>query len=550
MGRSTSVLVVLAACLCIGMPGLAQEFALKVGLESPDFPDLDTDLVIEGDTGNTFEFTGNMIVGSSGLPGPEGPQGWSWGVRNENVEILSTTVEGTVSDTVDNGGLVNNGFVVSQVIDPDRNDGKQGSVQAVVLALLLPVTLPANTDQITAKNTYRAEVGDAPVLARIGFEEGLRGAGEPVANNVTYLNQTQIPTLGQVEFTIQPPQPEEETNCSDGIDNDQDGDVDCEDSDCEGDPACPGEETDCSDGVDNDQDGDVDCDDADCAEDPICQTTGESGIVLAADTDGSTSEGGVNKITLDVGTTFEMIASIIPTGDPFEEGAQGWSISVAHDPALLEIQNDTFPTIDGTDAGGAFADGFQTTEIVDPADNGGTGGFVSAVVLSLTQPIFLDPAQEQSIVRAQYEVLAAGVSEIEFLDGLVGGGQPVPNVVTIAGDTVPPDSFVALEVTGEGEVEPKSDFIRGDANDDGKVNIADPIWIISELVRGGPATACQSAADANDDGDVDLSDSMYLINWRFMGGPAPTAPFPACGQDPSTDSLDCLEGSVTGCPDA
>jgi hypothetical protein len=105
-------------------------------------------------------------------------------------------------------------------------------------------------------------------------------------------------------------------------------------------------------------------------------------------------------------------------------------------------------------------------------------------------------------------------------------------------------------VTGEGGGEPKSDFIRGDANDDGKVNIADPIWIINELVRGGPATVCQSAADANDDGDVDLSDSMYLINWRFMGGPEPTAPFPDCGQDPSADSLDCPEGSVTGCPGA
>ena len=62
--------------------------------------------------------------------------------------------------------------------------------------------------------------------------------------------------------------PTYETDCTDGIDNDADGYLDCIDFDCNGDPACPVE--DCSNGTDDDGDGYVDCDDYDCSADPAC----------------------------------------------------------------------------------------------------------------------------------------------------------------------------------------------------------------------------------------------------------------------------------------
>jgi hypothetical protein len=71
--------------------------------------------------------------------------------------------------------------------------------------------------------------------------------------------------------------PEIETSCTDGIDNDLDGYIDCEDVDCIGDEACSMvalyavvQPEDCTDGVDNDGDGWIDCDDEDCFEDPAC----------------------------------------------------------------------------------------------------------------------------------------------------------------------------------------------------------------------------------------------------------------------------------------
>ena len=58
--------------------------------------------------------------------------------------------------------------------------------------------------------------------------------------------------------------------CDNGIDDDWDGDVDCDDAECFGDPSCLPATEDCGNGVDDDGDGDVDCDDADCSGDPAC----------------------------------------------------------------------------------------------------------------------------------------------------------------------------------------------------------------------------------------------------------------------------------------
>jgi hypothetical protein len=63
-----------------------------------------------------------------------------------------------------------------------------------------------------------------------------------------------------------------ESNCIDGIDNDADGAIDCEDADCAAHSTCAGlgEPEVCDDGFDNDLDGTFDCGDDDCLDDAFC----------------------------------------------------------------------------------------------------------------------------------------------------------------------------------------------------------------------------------------------------------------------------------------
>jgi hypothetical protein len=67
-------------------------------------------------------------------------------------------------------------------------------------------------------------------------------------------------------------------HCSDAIDNDEDGDVDCDDFDCATHAECVLpilRETQCTNDIDDDSDGDVDCDDSDCASHLACNPCDE-----------------------------------------------------------------------------------------------------------------------------------------------------------------------------------------------------------------------------------------------------------------------------------
>lgn len=59
----------------------------------------------------------------------------------------------------------------------------------------------------------------------------------------------------------------------------------------------------------------------------------------------------------------------------------------------------------------------------------------------------------------------------------------------------------------------------GDANKDGEVNIADPIYLLNSLF--GSNTLYPIYSDANGDGLIDISDAVSLLQYLFMGGEKP-----------------------------
>lgn len=104
---------------------------------------------------------------------------------------------------------------------------------------------------------------------------------------------------------------------------------------------------------------------------------------------------------------------------------------------------------------------------------------------------------------------------------------------------------VCYHSSASGLVIISDDFLRADANSDGQVDQSDWVFIQNYIWSGGPAPSCMDAADVNDDGDVDNSDPIWLMNYLYDGGPPPPAPFASCGQDPTSDSIDCYSGT---CP--
>jgi hypothetical protein len=80
-------------------------------------------------------------------------------------------------------------------------------------------------------------------------------------------------------------------------------------------------------------------------------------------------------------------------------------------------------------------------------------------------------------------------------------------------------------------------FVRGDANRDYYINIADPVFILNSLFRGGPFTTCPDAADANDDGIVNISDPITILQTIFLPGTSIAQPYPRMGSDPTGDML-------------
>lgn len=75
-------------------------------------------------------------------------------------------------------------------------------------------------------------------------------------------------------------------------------------------------------------------------------------------------------------------------------------------------------------------------------------------------------------------------------------------------------------------------FVRGDANDDGTLDIGDPVHILNLLFMENRQPGCRESLDSNNNSRIDITDGVFLLNFLFLGGPPPAAPTAACGTDP------------------
>jgi hypothetical protein len=283
---------------------------------------------------------------------------------------------------------------------------------------------------------------------------------------------------------------------------------------------------------------------------------------------------------------FEYIANVAPgevvvpvdvllssSGLPPGDGPQGWSLSIANeacmivdavtltgvtvstiydraipdsDPPATEhldpyIQNLSNPDMFTKIA--AKASGIAPSPINDPDQK----GIISAVVLKGTEKQVLHANASDTVLRINYKItVEAGKTtncKAFLLNGLKSTtSQPTSNVITYAGGSNPPATTQALiikltgtEVTGEGAA-----FKSGDANNDGKFNIADAVRIVMAVVPSiGPKLLCDASGDADANERLELLDAIYIIDWQFRHGAAPKAPFPGCAKRAGVDEAEC-----------
>jgi hypothetical protein len=113
------------------------------------------------------------------------------------------------------------------------------------------------------------------------------------------------------------------------------------------------------------------------------------------------------------------------------------------------------------------------------------------------------------------------------------GGQNCLDVHFGLGDAATVDSVVILWPSGMvqyltdvnvNQVLTFTDYLCGDANGDRQANVADAVFLVNYIFKGGPPPEVLDAGDANCEGEVNVGDVVYLISFVFKGGPEPCCP--------------------------
>ena len=453
-----------------------------------------------GKAGDSVTFSCNAHLQHAGTG--EGAEAWSLGIAVEGAAITSATTSGTqVESSRDPAGSVEK----IHIIDPAENGGASGIVSSVVLSTqgLDTAVLPARVKSSVLGFVLEAKVPDGGGKATFELRGGLQAGGETFPLSVTQDGAEIAPEVRPpLEIAI------------------------FDSNDCCGHPLNLGfSEAIIKNGHALDGIADV----------------GEKCLAAGGEIVAEGTLGTVNSTTVHVNIISDLDANNV----------QGWNFGVAVDGSA---------TIRSITTAGTSADtipkGYRDPEnslariqIIDPAKNGGQMGVLASAVLTVAgHPGAVMPAVgTQTVLRIELDSAepqgnADQTATLRFQNGLIGTGGPVDLLVTVAGQSAPVCNADRAGVTVVFRKRPDALFRRGDSNDDARIDISDAVATLNALFSGGPQPACRDAADGNDDGVTDISDPVFVLNFLFAGeSPPPPPGSEACGSDPTTDNLDCLE---------
>jgi len=230
--------------------------------------------------------------------------------------------------------------------------------------------------------------------------------------------------------------------------------------------------------------------------------------------------------------------TVFPGGGPDPAPSAGYSLGMAHDPAVLAINTATTVV---TSTSGEEVDFEQVNIYFDGVTQGVVYSFVGEWTLTMVDATDVLEIEYQLQAGVLTDATASSTTVLEIVDTL--GDPPVVNVIVLDGA-----SFPAVPVNGTLTLTPYvgSQFIRGDVTQNGTLDVADGIGVLNYLFLF-TSTTCFNALDADNSGNVSISDAVRILCAVFCpGSPAPAGPYPGCGVDVAADGGTCDE--YASCP--
>ena len=272
---------------------------------------------------------------------------------------------------------------------------------------------------------------------------------------------------------------------------------------------------------------------------------------------------------------FSIDGTSLASGDECGAPTQAFTMAVAHDPRLQVSDGDIHPEL--IDLLGtlpnfiAFNVGAESSG--NPPANGWTLGVIYSDVADPFANQTIDFTSDSSdpsdgptkVFRVNYHTNCSLWEDGDFDStsdevtvkiyyqtlNLTTTGQPIENQVVVCGLGHTPDLDNDIENPLEILLEkPSSDpklFRRGDCFGNGIFELKDPVLMLNHIFSNIPVD-CEDACDINDDGLLNMVDPIHGLMWLMGMGPPPAgymlpgADLPVCAEDMTGDNLseDCV----------
>ncbi|UCD94335.1 MAG: peptidoglycan DD-metalloendopeptidase family protein [Candidatus Zixiibacteriota bacterium] len=164
----------------------------------------------------------------------------------------------------------------------------------------------------------------------------------------------------------------------------------------------------------------------------------------------------------------------------------------------------------------------------DLGGNSVTGSMVVAVknLMELSGTVTLE-GSTSDYSGAVVTVVNDGVADTtdesgSFLISSLGGGSQL--ITARKGGYSSIDTTMLMNENRQLDVTLYPQYVCGDADASGAVNLLDVTFIINYLYKEGPAPVPPEGADANGDGSTNLLDVSHIINYLYKEGPEPICP--------------------------